>query len=406
MKKNIAIAAICFLTRAVFLIPFIHLRGSFPSGNDNYWKFPTDLQQTYYEPAYALFLTAARFLSGDYFFLTMLWQIAVGSAGAVYLHKLSALLSKDDRVGWIAALLYSFYPYYIRQSISVMEVTLLTTLLIMAAYYFCRMKEGGSALSCGVAFGLSILTRVTIIPIWIMGLIYLFFKKRFSSLLIVAVSACVLYLPYGIHNFLQDCSFLPTRGGENFYIANCEFTAGLLPEHTLDYLHSYIRRVLTEERPDLLNATRKEKDDFYMKKGLEFATNNPRAFIKIRLTNMMYLFYPRIVPFNLPVKESQAGLSDEGKIVVKNEQSRGVLGELAHTVSFTFIFLTALAGIYFRRKEFRTDFILYTIGLGFIGVYSFYWPSTRFRSPMDFILMFFSACAISHFLTRRKLVLD
>jgi len=88
---------------------------------------------------------------------------------------------------------------------------------------------------------------------------------------------------------------------------------------------------------------------------------------------------------------------------VEHASNRSLTKELIHSLSYGFIFLTALIGIYLRRKEARTDLILYLIALSFIVVYSLYFPTTRLRAPMDFVLIFYSAYAIESFLKRLKI---
>ena len=44
--------------------------------------------------------------------------------------------------------------------------------------------------------------------------------------------------------------------------------------------------------------------------------------------------------------------------------------------------------------------ILYLMLLGFVIVSSVFFPATRLRAPVEFVLMFFSACALARW-TRR-----
>ena len=75
--------------------------------------------------------------------------------------------------------------------------------------------------------------------------------------------------------------------------------------------------------------------------------------------------------------------------------------EAIHTAVYGFILLTALWGLYLRRRQlFKRDVILQFITLGFVLVYSLYFPSTRLRAPMDFVLMFYSAFALNRWTPR------
>ena len=358
-------------------------------------------KSTAFEPLYPLFLAFSRWLTRDDLYLVMILQIAISSIGAVYFYKLCVLLSNNHSVAWIGVLIYSFYPYFIRQSVSVIEIPLFTTLLIATAYYYCRPAGIKGSVYCGIAFGLTLLARAAAIPIWVFATAALIFRQRYANALMVAGCTIILILPLLARNYHLDGSLMFSRSGENLFVGNCQYSDKLLPAYSLDLLgncdpEGKDRKVAEE----LLHATDSEIDAYYTRKAFEFVKEHPLRTLRLKVLNIAYFFHPRIVPIHSSGENTTFSVDNNGEIKIGNISSRSALAESLHAVSYSFIFLTALYGIYLRRKEVKRDLILYVIVLSFVLVGSIYFPSTRLRAPMDFVLMFYSACAVARW-TRR-----
>jgi hypothetical protein len=161
---------------------------------------------------------------------------------------------------------------------------------------------------------------------------------------------------------------------------------------------------MRDEKPELLEASEREKDGFCTEKAIEFMIENPFRTLRLKFLNILYLFYPRIVPFHPLAGKARIVFAAEDVVRVEDVSSRRAVAEWAYTISYSFIFSTALYGLYLRRRHSESDSILYLIAFSFVGVYSLYWPSTRLRAPMDFALMFYSACALNRSWSRCRRV--
>ncbi len=445
MKQKIKLYA--FLSLLYFVPRLVSLSFHFPPINltsaylkiSNYWELSHDLlrhgilgmggtKTTSFEPLYPLFLAGARWITGDNIFLVMVLQILIGLIGCLYLYELACLLSKNNRVGLITSVLYSLYPYLLYQTGTVTEITLFATLLIISAYYYTQIynrhcePEGRSNLSfkseiassarsllamtllTGIFFGLTILTRYAALPIIVLALGALVVRKSYQYALTIGAIVLIILLPMVIRNYRIDGSLFLTRSGENLFEGNLEYSDKLIPYYNVDLLTYYIYGLVGKERPDLAIGigTRKERDQFFTQKAFEFIKVNPWRTLKLKIKNVGYLFYPRLVPFHPMHRDSKLIWYDNGSYRVENPGRRSIFHELSYTISYGFIALTAMIGIYIRRKEFGKDLILYLIVFSFIVVYSLYFPTTRLRAPMDFILIFYSACTIESFLKRFK----
>ena len=370
-------------------------------GSNYYWDLSENLKSTAFEPLYPVLLAISRWATWDYFPAVILIQIALASLGALYFHKLCLLLSAEKSVAWTGAALYSFYPYAVRQSSSVIEIPAFTTLLVLCAYFYCRAEKAGGFPAAGLAFGLVLLMRMAALPLFFLAALFLLLKRRFLRALLFIMPALILVTPYLIRNYALGGSVFPSRGGLNLFEGNCGHTDKVLPAYCIDLLNPYAHELLKRERPDLSLQDERAVDRFYTEKAIEFARANPLRFLKLKLLNLVYFFHPRIVPFYPMRSGARLEFTEEGKARAEGLRPRPKLHEAIHSATYGFIFFTAIFGLYFRRRElFKQDAVLQFITLGFVLVYSLYFPSTRLRAPMDFVLMFYSAVALNRWIPR------
>ena len=385
---------------------------NFPPSDSYYWHLSTDLlrfgtlgfngiKTTGFEPLYPLFLAFARWITFNHQFLVLTFQILVGTIGCLYLYELANLLSGNKRVALFASLIYSFYPYLIYQAGMISETTLFSTWLIITAYYYSKTTDFKNVLLCGVFFGLSILTRTTALPILFLASIALAIQKLYRQTILIFTTAVLMLLPLLIRNYRIDGSLFLTRSGENLFDSNCKYSDKLIPAYSIDFLYPYVLQLVKQERPNMTRYT-KEWDQFFKDKAIQFIKENPGRIFILKLKNIFYLFSPHIIPHYPANKKSLLILEPSGTVRVVHLSPRSPIKELTYSIPYVFVFLTAVAGIYLRRKEFQRDLILYLIVFSFIAVHSLYFPTTRLRTPMDFVLIFYSACAIEIFLKRFK----
>jgi hypothetical protein len=197
-----------------------------------------------------------------------------------------------------------------------------------------------------------------------------------------------------------DGSFLPTRGGDNLLAGNNAYADLVIPGYNTDLLGDYARSLRQKEAPQLANAGELEIDAFYRDKAIEWILDEPYRALRLKFLNVAYFFLPRIVPYHATGENTRLVFSADGGIRVEGIPARSALAEWLHGISYGIIFLTALAGVWLRRKEAGRDAILYLMLLGFVVVGSVFFPATRLRAPVEFVLMFFSACALARWTPR------
>lgn len=358
---------------------------------------------TWMEPGYPFFLAAARYFSLNLITPVFFWQSAAASLGACFLYLLVLTVTQKKFCAMAAACLYILYPYYIGQSIEVIEVPVITTLLIASAYFWQRAFQVPSLFNvflCALAFSLTVLTRSMTLPALLIATgIFLSLKRRkvFFSLLF---SFALLCAPWMARNLSVDGSLVPPRSGWNLLQANCPYTAQILPNYNPDLLDAYVSQLLEEKRPDLANAPDRETlgrevDDFFTAEAHRYIRQHPIKFIKQRILNLFYFFHPKLVPY-LGMNGKTRIIFEDGETArVENAVRRSPVKELSHSLFYGIIFLFGIYGMFVRRKQWRGDLILYAYLITFAAIYSLYWPAARLRAPIDFVFMYYTAAALA-----------
>lgn len=353
--------------------------------------------QAAFEPLYPLTLAMARALFGNRPPWVLLPQLAIGAIGCLYLYKLGWQLTRNSRVAWWSAVLYALYPYLVRQSIMPIEIPLLITLLILSAYTYVTATHPRKVVACGILFGLTLLTRTVVAPAFLGAAITHARRAGLRSALLLLATMTVVASPMLLHNLRVAGTLLPTRSGINLFEGNCIYADTIIPRYSQDLLNPYARQVLRKQKPATLPSGERGDDLFFTLKAWEFMREHPWRTLRLKLLNIFYLFHPRLMPFEKSTSRTRVAFLPDGTLKIEGTVSHPFWQEALHTLSYTPIALLAIWGCILRRRQLRDDAILGWIALSFIVVHILYFPHTRLRAPMDFILMFYAACSIAWF---------
>jgi 4-amino-4-deoxy-L-arabinose transferase-like glycosyltransferase len=384
---------------------------------------------TQYEPLYPMFLAAARAVSGERLQVVRALQAAVDALGAVFLYLLAAQLTGRRRAAVLSVLLFAGYPLLVRHAGVAGEFALLSTLLIAFAYAMSRIDGMKWAAIAGACLGLAILTRSGVAPLLVMTAAVLIGGGRRGAAATLALVTCVLVAPWLIRNYRLNGSMWPTRSGLNLFIGNSEYTAAMLPEHSPDLLMPYANATITAERvsdtersllrfnvqrapdvpgwraPALLASSPEEErviDARLMRLALDYIKANPAEIAWLKVKNLAYFFWPRLVPSRVPLPETEVALEGDGRVRVEHSPVRATLDELAYSIPYLFVLAAALPGVWSRRRSLHLDACLWCIVASFVITHAVYFPATRYRAPMEFVLLFYAAVGIDAWLTREE----
>ena len=346
---------------------------------------------TDFEPLYPLFVAAIRSVVGDRPALVLLVQGAVASLGAVLLFRLAEALSGSRRVGVSAGVLFAVYPLLIRHATDGTESALLATFLIAFAWAFVTAKTTGGAALAGTWLGLATLTRSMVLPLVPLSIALMLWDGRRRAA-VGLLCAILVMAPWAVRNYSLNGTLLPTRLGLNLFISNSSYN--VIPEYPPDILGDYAGLIASREgferaipSPEIDRAA----DEMYLRFALREVSSHPWRTAWLKTKNLWYFFSPRLVPYYDLTDDTYIVLDENGAFHVEHAEPRPVFHQLAYTVPYVFVLVMIAVAFASRRVSFRRDAILWGIVGVFAAVQTIYFPTMRYRVPVEFALLYYAA---------------
>lgn len=245
-------------------------------------------------PLYPYFLAIVYTFFGHSLDAVYLMQIFISLLGIYALYRAGKKLA-GGKAGLIAAALSAFYGVYLFYDVQLLKESLAVTLMCLLLWILVEAREGrGLALWiwAGVICGLLSLLRenmLLIVPFLI--LVAIRPKQRFLAFLVrgslLILGTVIVLLPVAFRNWKVGGNFLPTtfQGGVNFYIGNNPRATGKYqPLSPGKQIPSYERtepiRLAEKEIGKKLQPY--EVSNFWLRKSLDWAKENPVDFIKLQ----------------------------------------------------------------------------------------------------------------------------
>ena len=405
---SIALFALAFAPRAVYLAV---ARSPF----DNYnWLLAGSLltdgslsiggvRTTAFEPLYPLFLAASRLLVGDRWWAVQMIQCAAGALGAPLLFRLTASLTGRTRAGVIAAAAYAAYPLLIRYGGNISDATLTTVLVLGFACAFTTADTTRRAAGAGVWLGLTLLTRAMALPLAPVGAALLWRERSRRAAAAFIAATVAVAAPYALRNYGLNGWLLPTRSGLNLFLSNCRYTAMILPDYGPDILEPYAFETLRSRLPaaDPSPLRERAEDETFTRLAVEAMTADPVGTLRLKLLNVWYFFSPTLVPLRDPTTDAVFRVDGPHGAAVQPGRPRPIVDRLVYTASYVPVAALAMAGIWIRRRALGRDAIMWAIVITFVIVHVIYFPATRYRVPIEFVALFYSAVALDQASARR-----
>jgi hypothetical protein len=363
---------------------------------------------TRFEPGYPMLVAALRIVFSDHVLLAQIAQIIIGSLGAVWLYDLADILTGNSRVAFIASLLFAFNPLLVRHAPDGTDVTLMTTLLVGFCRAFVMARSIGGVVIAGVWLGLAALTRSMALPIVVLASLVLVTERRAGAAAALAAAALAVFAPFALRNYLHNGALMPTRTGLNLFVSNSVYTDAIVPEHHADWLEPYADETLAANGVTVGDpvgpVVEREQDQVLARLAWQTIRAYPMANIVRRFQFAGYFFSPFVVPRRIADGPATIRLGDPGRVVIEGTTPRPLRDRLIYTSSFAPVLLLAIAGAWARRGHIRGDAVLWSVLVTFVAVHVVFFPATRYRTPMEFVLLFFAAVAIDAFAGRTKVV--
>jgi 4-amino-4-deoxy-L-arabinose transferase-like glycosyltransferase len=328
-------------------------------------------------------------------------QCAVAALGAVFLYRLAAALTGRWRVGVIAALLYAAYPLLIRHSADRTDAALMTMLVLAFASEFVTAATPVRSAVAGVWLGLTVLTRMMALPLLPLAGAIEWRNRGWRGAAALTLSALVVIAPYAIRNYVLNGALVPTRSGIILFMSNSGYMAKLFPDYGPDILEDYAASVVNARgiapgpsSPELDGAS----DALWTRYALQEMRRHPWRTAGLKARNVLYFFSPRLVPYHEPTATTRIHLGDNGTFTVENSPPRRAVDQIVYAMSYTPVLALAVAGVWLRRRDRRRDAILWCVVVTFVVAHAVYFPTTRYRVPIESVLLFYTAVTIDRWL--------
>ena len=407
-RVSLALFALALALRIVYL-------AMASSPYDNYlWRLATSLltdgslsidgvKTTGFEPMYPLFIAASRLLVGDRMLFVQMIQCGVAAIGAPLVYGLATSLTHRRRVGVIAGALYATCPLLVRYGGNIANDATLTAVLVLGfACLFVTAGTTARAAAAGVGLGLTILTRTMTLPLLPLGAALLWRDRGGRAGLAFVAATAVVVAPYALRNYALNGRALPTRGGMILFIANCEYTSRVMPDYGPDILQDYAMAALDRRAPQVgvpSPARERAVDEAFMGLVIERIAQDPLGTLAQKVRNVGYFFSPVLIPRRDPTANTVFRVDAQGRIAIDNGPPRPLVDRIVYTASYVPVFVFAVAGIGIRRAELGRDAVLAALVATFAVVQAIYVPTQRYRVPIEFVLLFYSAVAADRLLS-------
>jgi 4-amino-4-deoxy-L-arabinose transferase-like glycosyltransferase len=370
--------------------------GTFGSLRDNQWSVPIQ----------PLLLAALRLGFGTNFLALRLSFALLGAATCVVAYLLTRRLF-GPVAALLAGLLLALYPPYVYLS-ALFEYPQVFFILTMGCAFlavFAYLRSGSlmSLALCGLLLGIAILT-VPIVQVFVPLLVVCVIVSRralrlpalvaqLPALIVLCSAAALPVGSWALRNYLQygDPILVNRAGGFSFWTANNEtyaqygkqavvpLCAGVNDDTLFCKEFLQIRSELRQQ--DLTEAQKVAREDqIQWQKGLRFLAESPRRTARLTLRKFLQFWTP--VPDMVTNRGSAA--------------STAILW--ISILSYSPALLLGLTGLLLSRRSWRTLLPIYAYFATFTLVYSVFLPTTRYRLPLDFFLVIFSAYALTRFM--------
>jgi hypothetical protein len=348
------------------------------------------------EPVYPLFLALSRSLVGDRPLVVQGIQALVAAFGAVYLCRLTLALTGRRQPAIASALLFAVYPMLVRHAVDGTESALVTLFLIAFAYHFVTVRRTRDAAAAGAWLGVAILTRSVALPLLAIAPLLLTARRGGRAAAAMTGVSLLVLAPFAIRNLALNGAALPTRSGLNLFLSNNEYSAGVIPGYgpyiLLPYAQSRLAAEGLADRPPT-PANEQQEDAAYRRMAASDMKARPGETVRLKAANVVRFFSPLLVPRFTITKETTIALGASGQSIVTNAGSRPLIDRIAYSVSYGLVLALAAAGVWMRHRDLRADGILWSVLLTFAAVHALFFPSTRYRTPVDFVFLFYAGIA-------------
>jgi 4-amino-4-deoxy-L-arabinose transferase-like glycosyltransferase len=354
----------------------------------------------YRAPLWPWIIAGLSLLAGRANFVDRFFLCCTGSGTCVLIF----LFARDlfgKRIGWIAGLMACIYPALYMYDGWMYTESLFTFLLMAICYCIYRIQRTQGQLQrlwviCGVLLALLALTRPNGIAVMLLVIGWTCFlywrkllqKRAFLSVALTVLLACVLIAPWTLRNYLVSGSFVPVATGDGTVLLGA-YNDAMLNSSTnrggwVNPLKTGPTAALIKSFP-LLTCTAAcevQREDV--------SKNGALQWIRTHLSDMPTMLFYHFINFWTPNTRE----ADLPMYRFPTQRSSQLQLFLAETLPIPVFVLAALGLVCTLKRNWRELLFAYAVVALTLGEALVYYGSSRFRAPIEPILVVLAAGGI------------
>ena len=372
---------------------YFQLASSIVNGWGFAWgaEVPTSIRPPLYPAILALIWTIVGYKS---LFAIRVVQIFISLLNVLLVYQLGRRIF-SERVAWVAAGIFCFYPSFLVFNYLILtEVffTCLFTLFLLGYVYLLQSETTPAALGTGVVLGVAALTRSILwpFPIVLVPLAFFSLKGSYRRRLVLVSALLLGYLlvitPWAVRNTeLQKVStIVNSMGGITLLMGNYEHTPlnRAWDPMTLSGKHSIFAN-LSNEYPESHQWTEGQKEKWAQKRAFQFMLEHPALTLKRTIIKFgSFWGLERTIVGGL-------------KRYYHPPRWLALLTMFLIPISYGFVMVLACLGLFLAAPEDkRIHTMLIAIMLFMSGLHALVFGHSRYHLPLIPILILYGASAI------------
>jgi len=378
-----------------------YLKGNIPvsdaAGFDllglNIWKygeyvFQRGIPTAHRTPIYPLFLSGVYFLFGHSYLAVRIIQSIIGGLTCVVIYFIGKK-TINKNVGFIAATISIFYPFFIYYTGYLLVETLFTFLLAVAVYWLiisAQKPDWKNLALSGIFTGLAALckpTAFTFLPFSVLGFLVILGIRKISTYRNIAIFLLffiIILSPWVSRNYIVFKRIIPsaTQLGKTLLDGSVLF----------DAQHQWRLEQEQQTNPILLRGKELheiERNDYYTKEALNFIRHNPKYMMKLAVWK--FLKFWRLYPHT--------------ETIYTYGHSKTLL-VLISLLSYGILLPFSILGIIFSIKKWKQFTFFYGLIGSFTMIHLIFWSQIRYRLPIMPYIIVFAAFSLNSIIEKMK----
>jgi 4-amino-4-deoxy-L-arabinose transferase-like glycosyltransferase len=298
----------------------------------------------------------------------------------------------NKRIGLIAGLIACIYPTLYIYTGWMYTETLYTFLLIAICYciFLIQRSEGRSRLLpilCGILLALLALTRpngILVIGLVILWAAILVWRKCLRTHIFIHVAfitliACALIAPWTIRNYLVSHSFVPIATGDGTVLLGSYNDLSLAYNGLWLNPASVYPTKFKRSLPDCTPVCEVAQEDLRKDTAIQWIESHLSQIPPLMVDHLRNFFTPYTGESDMPLNRFTSKLSSK------------IVRDMSDRLPIVIFLLAALGLVVTLKQYWRELLFVYLIILATLGESLVYYGTSRFRTPIEPLLILLAA---------------